>query len=260
MSAHHRPGARNAQASKSRRGATTPPPDPHAAGEGPPSASAKAVTNTAQTSTSQNLRYVRPTGNNCPIDKLPPEILSKVFLWLKPYISSFIPALEALHDDPYEWLLPTITCRYWWHVAEACPELWSIITWTYERKEFIKACLRRSKDVPLEVYALREKASTGAIIVPTTRTRDEEDLIDEDTCDENLEFLRLISPHIHRLRVFHFNLSISKDDFRYLRGQPRFLKSVGFGCTATRYGSRLPPLFVFLRFPPTVAPTSPIVS
>ncbi|GJE89259.1 hypothetical protein PsYK624_053560 [Phanerochaete sordida] len=102
-----------------------------------------------------------------PIERLPEELLAKVFSWVIAYCrqaalwDSYSFAFYGFDDEhtshpggcssaPYAWLKIRHVCRYWRKVALAHPRLSTTIFLT--RPECVEDMLRRAGTLPLEVY------------------------------------------------------------------------------------------------------------
>ncbi|KAF9465968.1 hypothetical protein BDZ94DRAFT_280124 [Collybia nuda] len=77
------------------------------------------------------------------IARLPPEILSTVFLILRDVPPSLLPQGTGM-----EWMAVSCVCTHWRQVALNCPDLWSHID-IRRNSAFVEAFLERSKQVPL---------------------------------------------------------------------------------------------------------------
>jgi len=92
---------------------------------------------------SDMLRFaINPTS---PINKLPPEILTRCFLYLVPYF----PLTIGPSTNQNEWIRVTHVCKYWRAVAIGFSGLWSRVEFT--RPEILEMYLERSRSRPLEV-------------------------------------------------------------------------------------------------------------
>ncbi|KAH9841861.1 uncharacterized protein C8Q71DRAFT_351665 [Rhodofomes roseus] len=81
----------------------------------------------------------------CPIHAFPPEVLSKVLLYLAGHYAESPPRLQ-------DWIQVTHVCRYWRAVALGCSTLWARFTITTPRDpEWMAVFLERSKQLPLSV-------------------------------------------------------------------------------------------------------------
>jgi hypothetical protein len=78
-----------------------------------------------------------------PISKLPPETLIT--------ISEFI-AEPGTRLSMFEIVKLTHTCQYWRSTLISCPRVWSSIFVKTDHKDFVAACLERSRELPLTVY------------------------------------------------------------------------------------------------------------
>jgi len=81
----------------------------------------------------------------CPINKLPPEILTRCFLYLVPYF----PLTIGPTMNQNEWIRVTHVCKYWRAVAINFSGLWNRIEFT--RPEILEMYLKRSGSKLLEV-------------------------------------------------------------------------------------------------------------
>ena len=85
---------------------------------------------------------INPT---CPINKLPPEVLTECFLHLAPYF----PLTVGPSENQNEWIRVTHVCRYWRNVAINLSGLWDWIEFT--RPEILEMYLNRSRSQQLSV-------------------------------------------------------------------------------------------------------------
>ncbi|TCD71922.1 hypothetical protein EIP91_000054 [Steccherinum ochraceum] len=100
-----------------------------------------------------------------PVCRLPPEILSQVFLWV-----------VALTSPKTNWVRITHVCRQWRDVALDCQTLWTHIT-PQHPEPFVSICLQRAGAAPLQVQ-YHHDASRG--------------------CKHSQEFMQTIGPHAPR--------------------------------------------------------------
>ena len=77
------------------------------------------------------------------ISKLPPETLAN--------ISEFV-ARPRTRESMFEIVKMTHVCQYWRSTLISYPHLWSSIFVKNDHKDFIAACLERSREVPLTVW------------------------------------------------------------------------------------------------------------
>ena len=85
---------------------------------------------------------VNPT---CPVDKLPPEVLTRCFLYLTPYFPLTVGPGESTHD----WIRVAHVCKRWRAVAFSFSGLWDRVEFT--RPEILEMYLTLSRSLPLEV-------------------------------------------------------------------------------------------------------------
>ncbi|KAJ7127082.1 hypothetical protein C8R44DRAFT_113557 [Mycena epipterygia] len=88
-----------------------------------------------------------------PINRLAPELLSKIFSEAQVHLPSFLPLPPSgIHDyqewDWCNWLLLLQVCRHWRGVIASSPALWSVMCSSTNPMEFI----RRSHGADLTVY------------------------------------------------------------------------------------------------------------
>jgi hypothetical protein len=76
------------------------------------------------------------------INKLPPETIITV--------SEFV-AEPRTRESMFEIVKMTHICQYWRSTLISCPHLWSSIFVKNDRKDFVAACLERSRELPLTV-------------------------------------------------------------------------------------------------------------
>lgn len=87
-----------------------------------------------------------------PIARLPPELLSEIFVWL---VSKF--EIRDFGDKGWarpsyhRWLIVTFVCRRWREIALRTPRMWNKII-LHGKFERITTFLQRSAQAPLEVY------------------------------------------------------------------------------------------------------------
>lgn len=88
-----------------------------------------------------------------PINTLPPEILSNIFLFLM-LTTSFVRDSFDSHGRAHQWLRCTHVCRHWRQVALQSPILWSFITLgaDYPSLEAIRTFVSRSVQAPLHIF------------------------------------------------------------------------------------------------------------
>ncbi|KAH9950757.1 hypothetical protein B0H21DRAFT_686159 [Amylocystis lapponica] len=136
-----------------------------------------------------------------PIARLPPELLSEIFL-------EHAIQCEAEHDKRpknvyiayYAWVRVTHVCRHWHDVATHCPRLWNRILVT--RAQWAQPMLDRSKSLPLSVKAVipdsppergwRYNWNTGRV-----------------RAERKMEAMQLILTALPRIR--HFSINARKD-------------------------------------------------
>ncbi|KAI0774029.1 hypothetical protein C8Q74DRAFT_1419220 [Fomes fomentarius] len=90
------------------------------------------------------------------ISRLPPEILSEIFLAQAAIVCNERVALHIRnkesdsHKSFYRWLNVSHVCRHWREVAFKCPYLWTWAAWEERiNPRFIRKLLRRSFELPL---------------------------------------------------------------------------------------------------------------
>ncbi|TDL22601.1 hypothetical protein BD410DRAFT_788415 [Rickenella mellea] len=120
----------------------------------------------------QSLATLKSRRNSfCSVNKLPPEIITCIFLRLQMRESSL-------------WLHITHVCRRWRHIALDSPSLWTSISLSQYRPNELAAFLKRSKCSPLTV-SLRASSKTDNQVIVTLLCENlprirEIHLIDED--------------------------------------------------------------------------------
>ena len=77
------------------------------------------------------------------VNKLPPEILI--------IISEFV-AEPRSRESMFEIVKLTHVCEYWRSTLISCPHLWSSIFVKNDHRDFVVACLERSREAPLTVH------------------------------------------------------------------------------------------------------------
>jgi len=147
-----------------------------------------------------------------PIIKLPPETLVN--------ISEFV-AEPRTRESMFEIVKMTHICHYWRSTLISYPHLWSSIFVKNDHKDFIAACLERSRDVPLAVRLDLEYGGYGDY-PDCTCIRDEWSsgrLVNEDnpcryhtTIDPLLE-----DDHVERIHTLDAHLAMLND---VVRGGP----------------------------------------
>lgn len=91
-----------------------------------------------------------------PIAKLPPEILSEIFIT---HVKSYV-VIDNWDDwHPRHWIAFSHVCRHWRKVALDCPTLWSSIN-LYSGPDCILEFLSRTKEAPLRIMADPNAVST----------------------------------------------------------------------------------------------------
>ncbi|KAL4243773.1 hypothetical protein ABKN59_011277 [Abortiporus biennis] len=105
---------------------------------------------------------------SCPIQRLPPEILARIFeIHQEPQSSSTDSMLcapsafdsypEFTFDPHYKWIQVTHVCRYWRHTALSSPQLWHRIiikkSWV-DSMALSQLVLSRSGAVPLHLFII----------------------------------------------------------------------------------------------------------
>ena len=85
------------------------------------------------------------TNPTCPVNKLPPEVLARCFIYLTPYFPFTLGPREPGHDSVHL----THICKYWREVAVGFSGLWDRIEFT--RPEILDMYLTLSRSRPLEV-------------------------------------------------------------------------------------------------------------
>ena len=96
------------------------------------------------TSIKNAVRSVSATQNEfSPIGRLPPETLVN--------ISEFVTAPRT-RESVFEIVKMSHICQYWRSTLISYPQLWSSIFVRNDHKDFIAACLERSREVPLAVH------------------------------------------------------------------------------------------------------------
>ena len=115
-------------------------------------------------SSGNNNPFLRPSGDLCPINRIPVEILSRLFelvaadildkvcLWRDQ--QSYDSESDDEHDVPTPWLPVSQVCRHWYDVAASTPSLWTnVIIPPFLCSSFyrIEKQLERSKDLPLDI-------------------------------------------------------------------------------------------------------------
>jgi len=94
------------------------------------------------------------------VNKLPPEILTRCFLYLTPYFHPTLRSQESGHD----WIRITHVCRHWRAAAFNFPRLWDRIEFT--RPEILDMYLKSSGSRPLEVCLQRVGDGFSRMVVP----------------------------------------------------------------------------------------------
>jgi len=87
------------------------------------------------------------TNRTCPINKLPPEMLTHCFLYLGPDFPLTLGPSEDENEN--EWIRVAHVCKYWRAVVLGFPGLWDRIEFT--RPEILDMCRRLSRSLPLEI-------------------------------------------------------------------------------------------------------------
>ncbi|KAF5324925.1 hypothetical protein D9611_004114 [Ephemerocybe angulata] len=87
-----------------------------------------------------------------PINRLPPEILSRIF----------VQSSAERRQDSLSWIQVTHTCHHWREVALDCAALWSDIS--FVNPAFTKVMLARSKNAPLHVDLSTSYTRTTPVI------------------------------------------------------------------------------------------------
>ncbi|TFK85837.1 hypothetical protein K466DRAFT_525231 [Polyporus arcularius HHB13444] len=116
-----------------------------------------------------------------PINRLPNEILTEIFMFFtKRDDGGFLP-LWALHKPrdqpklapsarPFGWLPLTLVCRHWWAMARTTPTLWRTIDINEQRGQgsLLRLALQRSAGAPLDVtfYAARRALAAFPLLMP----------------------------------------------------------------------------------------------
>ncbi|KAF9051790.1 hypothetical protein BJ165DRAFT_1303086, partial [Panaeolus papilionaceus] len=89
-----------------------------------------------------------------PISRLPPEIISRVFLCLRDHVSSASNPLAPIlrsheqHIQKLSWTVTMRVCRQWRDIALGYPELWNNIDLSLPFP-WVEAFLERSRAAPL---------------------------------------------------------------------------------------------------------------
>ncbi|TCD68955.1 hypothetical protein EIP91_009345 [Steccherinum ochraceum] len=98
----------------------------------------------------QKLLSLRVQSNRLlPVGRLPPEILSKIFLHCRDVSdTAYFPSNSA-----YRWTFITHVCHYWREVGLSTPHLWSVIHLGCISRSFAEALVLRSKAAPLYLDA-----------------------------------------------------------------------------------------------------------
>lgn len=94
-----------------------------------------------------------------PISRLPPEILTKIFLMHVSRYTEFPPTRRWM---PRRWISFSHVCQYWRSVAIACPMLWRSIYFPSTSPGLISEFLARTQKVPLIIAATSERALRAA--------------------------------------------------------------------------------------------------
>ena len=94
------------------------------------------------------------------INKLPPEILTRCFLYLTPY---FHPTLRP-HESGHDWIRIIHVCKHWRTVAFNFSQLWDRIEFT--RPEILDIYLKSSGSRPLEVCLQRVVDEFRGLVAP----------------------------------------------------------------------------------------------
>uniref|UniRef100_A0A0W0EX32 Uncharacterized protein n=1 Tax=Moniliophthora roreri TaxID=221103 RepID=A0A0W0EX32_MONRR len=120
-----------------------------------------------------------------PVNRLPPELLSDIFLLSKQHLPSFLPLVRGgiRFFDNHSWLAILHVCRLWRGVAARCPALWGTID-NLRGGVNPQVCLKRSRGAPVDVFL----SITGPEFKPI-----QPELVDA------------LIPHIPRFRQFHIN-------------------------------------------------------
>ncbi|KAG6379351.1 hypothetical protein JVT61DRAFT_11813 [Boletus reticuloceps] len=122
-----------------------------------------------------NNPFLDPTGDSCPIHKLPVEVLSYLFEVVADDLRSTTSRHNAFTDEILDnhkpndtsefksdwesvaltpWLPVSQVCRYWYDIAISTPSLWAVIhipPWSYPPLPYIATQLERSKDHPIDI-------------------------------------------------------------------------------------------------------------
>ncbi|KAG7090386.1 hypothetical protein E1B28_009505 [Marasmius oreades] len=120
-----------------------------------------------------------------PINRLPPELLSQIFLETKQNLPSFLPLVKGgiRSFENHSWLSLTHVCRHWRGIVASSPPLWGTID-NLRGGVDPELSLKRSRRALLDVFL----SITGPEFLPIS-----EDLIHH------------LIPHIPRIRQFHIN-------------------------------------------------------
>ncbi|KAF6745739.1 hypothetical protein DFP72DRAFT_1175940 [Ephemerocybe angulata] len=107
--------------------------------------------------------------SNRPVNRLPAEVLSHVFLVL-----SWTMQAEASEDQKVFWIHATHVCRHWRAVALGCAALWCDFAFDI-RGALMRTILPRSKNLPISVSLKCDGATDtealGEVLSHTTRIR-----------------------------------------------------------------------------------------
>ncbi|KAK7045633.1 hypothetical protein VNI00_007466 [Paramarasmius palmivorus] len=120
-----------------------------------------------------------------PVNRLPPEILSDIFMLSKQHLPSFLPLVRGgiRYFENHSWLAVLHVCRHWRGVVARCPALWGTID-NLRGGVCPQTCLKRSRGAPVDVFL----SITGPEFKPI-----QPELVDA------------LIPHIPRFRQFHVN-------------------------------------------------------
>ena len=130
------------------------------------------------------------------IDKLPSEILERIFVLVQPQYDDFLPRWPGL--NALEWMVITRVCRRWRLIAISFSALWTTLDLCRDRPADVGlAFLERSGDAPLTVFFSTE------------------DL--EHSYDDRYVLRHIFSQHRMRLEVLHISVRDEEDLYNLAR-------------------------------------------
>ena len=138
------------------------------------------------------------------MSKLPPETLIA--------ISEFV-ANPRSRESMFEIVKMTHICQYWRSTLISCPHLWSSIFVKNDHKDFVAACLERSRELPLAIFLsskhCHERDYPDCTCIPQSESSSGKEINKKNPCRYHTTINPLLNvDHTQRIRKLDVRLAI----------------------------------------------------